>query len=70
MNASGELEVKSPLCAYEASQDVGGVVTLNLSPGKKVEHLGIKIQFIGRIDMVRRDILLKANIGNCSCASF
>jgi len=37
--------------AYEQYQDVSGVVTLHLAPGKKVEHLGIKIQFIGRIDM-------------------
>jgi vacuolar protein sorting-associated protein 26 len=37
--------------AYEQHQDVGGVVTLYLAPGKKIEHLGIKIQFIGRIDM-------------------
>ena len=37
--------------AYEQHQDVGGVVTLHLAPGKKIEHLGIKIQFIGRIDM-------------------
>ena len=40
---------------YEASQDVGGVVTLQIPPGKKLEHLGIKVQFIGRIDMVRDD---------------
>ena len=38
---------------YEASQDVGGFVTLQIPPGKKLEHLGIKVQFIGRIDMVR-----------------
>ena len=38
--------------AYEASRDVGGVVRLRVPPGKKVEHLGIKVQFIGRIDMV------------------
>jgi vacuolar protein sorting-associated protein 26 len=37
--------------AYEASQDVQGAVILRLPPGKKVEHLGIKVQFIGRIDM-------------------
>jgi hypothetical protein len=49
---TGELEVKSQLFAYEAKQDVGGVVTLHIAPGKKIEHLGIKIQFIGRIDMV------------------
>lgn len=50
--ASGEIEVKPSMFAYEAHQDVGGVVTLKLSPGKKLEHLGIKVQFIGRIDMV------------------
>lgn len=37
--------------AYEQHQDVGGIVRLYLTAGKKVEHLGIKIQFIGRIDM-------------------
>jgi vacuolar protein sorting-associated protein 26 len=37
--------------AYEASQDVEGVVVLRLPPGKKTEHLGIRVQFIGRIDM-------------------
>lgn len=39
------------LFAYEASQDVSGKVILSLPPGKKADHLGIKIQFIGRIDM-------------------
>lgn len=51
MTANGELEVRAPIVAYEQHQDVSGVVTLHLSPGKKLEHLGIKIQFIGRIDM-------------------
>lgn len=50
---TGEMEMKPQLYAYEAHQDVGGVITLHLAPGKKVEHLGIKVQFIGRIDMVR-----------------
>ena len=49
---TGEMEIKPQLFAYEAHQDVGGVITLHLAPGKKVEHLGIKVQFIGRIDMV------------------
>jgi len=39
------------LYAYDASENVSGTVTLTLPPGKKQEHLGIKIQFIGRIDM-------------------
>lgn len=47
------------LFAYEASQDVGGKVILSLPPGKKADHLGIKIQFIGRIDMVRVDYTAK-----------
>jgi hypothetical protein len=34
------------------SQDVQGVVNLILQPGKKYDHNGIKIQFLGRIDMV------------------
>lgn len=47
----GAMEIKPQLFAYEAHQDIGGIVTLQMSPGKKVEHLGIKVQFIGRIDM-------------------
>jgi vacuolar protein sorting-associated protein 26 len=42
-------KVKEPIYAYRADQDVSGKVILNCS--KKVEHLGIKVQFIGRIDM-------------------
>ncbi|KAL7578405.1 hypothetical protein ACA910_012802 [Epithemia clementina (nom. ined.)] len=41
----------SMIYAYEASQDIEGHVILTLPPGKKAEHLGIKLQFIGRIDM-------------------
>mmetsp|Transcript_13883 Transcript_13883/g.16865 ORF Transcript_13883/g.16865 Transcript_13883/m.16865 type:complete len:394 (-) Transcript_13883:140-1321(-) len=33
------------------SQDVQGVVHLIMQPGKKYDHNGIKIQFLGRIDM-------------------
>jgi hypothetical protein len=54
---TGELQPNSQLFSYEAHQDIGGVVSLHLAPGKKVEHLGIKIQFIGRIDMVRTCVL-------------
>eukprot|EP00548_Thalassiothrix_antarctica_P020329 CAMPEP_0194182592 /NCGR_PEP_ID=MMETSP0154-20130528/25540_1 /TAXON_ID=1049557 /ORGANISM="Thalassiothrix antarctica, Strain L6-D1" /LENGTH=365 /DNA_ID=CAMNT_0038898969 /DNA_START=98 /DNA_END=1191 /DNA_ORIENTATION=- len=39
------------LHAYEASQDIGGKIVFLLPSGKKTDHLGIKIQFIGRIDM-------------------
>jgi hypothetical protein len=40
------------LFAFEAAENVAGTVVLSLPPGKKWDHLGIKIQFIGRIDMV------------------
>jgi len=45
---------KEQLFAYEASQDVEGVVFLRLpmtGNNKGTEHLGITVQFIGRIDM-------------------
>lgn len=45
------VQQETTLFAYEQSQDIGGVITLQVAPGKKVEHLGIKVQFIGRIDM-------------------
>jgi vacuolar protein sorting-associated protein 26 len=52
MNSSGTSGGSGVLHAYEASQDVTGNVILRLPhAGKKFEHLGIKVQFIGRIDM-------------------
>ena len=48
----GEMQQQEQVYAYESHQDIAGVVTLHLAPGKKVEHLGIKVQFIGRIDTV------------------
>lgn len=37
--------------AYEASEDIEGRIVLLLPPGKRADHLGIKVQFFGRIDM-------------------
>lgn len=37
--------------AYGEQEDVQGVAHLILPQGKKFEHLGIKIQFVGRVDM-------------------
>lgn len=51
MPGGGQFQKETSLFAYEQHQDISGVVALYLAPGKKVEHLGIKIQFIGRIDM-------------------
>eukprot|EP00591_Stephanopyxis_turris_P001548 CAMPEP_0195510868 /NCGR_PEP_ID=MMETSP0794_2-20130614/3381_1 /TAXON_ID=515487 /ORGANISM="Stephanopyxis turris, Strain CCMP 815" /LENGTH=410 /DNA_ID=CAMNT_0040638375 /DNA_START=136 /DNA_END=1368 /DNA_ORIENTATION=- len=38
------------LYAYEENEDVEGVVTLSILPGKKAEHLGMKVEFVGRIE--------------------
>jgi vacuolar protein sorting-associated protein 26 len=51
MPGGGQFQQETELFAYGQHQDVSGIVSLYLPPGKKVEHLGIKIQFIGRIDM-------------------
>ena len=56
MSASSNMMVRSstaeqPLYIYQADADVQGSVVFRLPPGKKAEHLGIKVQFLGRIDM-------------------
>lgn len=51
MGITGEMEARQPMFAYEQHQDLSGMVVLHLAPGKKVEHVGIKVMFIGRIDM-------------------
>jgi hypothetical protein len=56
--------------AYESSQDVEGLVVLTLAAGKKIDHLGIKIQFIGRIDMVwimNVSIFIRITLTDASC---
>lgn len=56
MMSPSSAHTKDVLYAYEANHDVSGCIILRLpmnSSGsfKKMEHLGIKVQFIGRIDM-------------------
>jgi len=36
--------------AYEDKEDVRGTVNIAISPGKQVDHLGIKVEFVGRVD--------------------
>lgn len=36
---------------YEASEDIKGNIILSLPYGKRVDHLGIKVEFVGRITM-------------------
>jgi len=38
------------LYAYDANTDVEGIISLMVPPGKKVEHLGIRVEFVGRIE--------------------
>lgn len=35
--------------AYDSSQDINGIITLVIPNGKRYDHLGIKVQFVGRI---------------------
>jgi hypothetical protein len=45
----------APFYAYDGQHpDVQGIVNLILQPGKKYDHNGIKIQFLGRIEMVSK----------------
>ena len=37
---------------FSSDEDVLGEMTCNLPPGKKIEHVGIKIEFIGEIEIV------------------
>jgi len=44
-------EIHEEIYAYDAAMDVEGVITLSIPPGKKAEHLGMRVEFVGRIDM-------------------
>mmetsp|Transcript_48166 Transcript_48166/g.75227 ORF Transcript_48166/g.75227 Transcript_48166/m.75227 type:complete len:304 (-) Transcript_48166:191-1102(-) len=41
----------SSLLVFTDKDAVAGEVTLKLDPGKKIEHVGVKIEFIGMIEM-------------------
>mmetsp|Transcript_48624 Transcript_48624/g.72582 ORF Transcript_48624/g.72582 Transcript_48624/m.72582 type:complete len:354 (-) Transcript_48624:190-1251(-) len=45
------MPMNNQLFAIEAGQHVSGTIILSLPPGKKAEHLGIKVTFIGRVEM-------------------
>lgn len=42
---------KPMVYAYSDVQDIQGVVNLIIPHGKRYEHLGIKVQFLGRVDV-------------------
>ena len=46
------MDTNSVVYAYGDGQDVQGVIHFMLPPGKTYDHLGIKVQFLGRITMV------------------
>jgi len=48
--------VNDVVYAYDGEQDVSGCVHLTLPHGKSYEHLGVKIQFLGRIAMTEATI--------------
>lgn len=37
--------------AYRDEDDVKGIVNIAVPPGKKLDHLGIKVEYVGRIDL-------------------
>jgi vacuolar protein sorting-associated protein 26 len=39
------------LFLFVGSEDVGGTVTITPASGKKIEHQGIKVEFIGQIEL-------------------
>ena len=45
-------QIHEDVYAYDALMDVEGIITLSIPPGKKAEHLGMRVEFVGRIDMV------------------
>ncbi|CAI4043716.1 retromer subunit PEP8 SKDI_10G1610 [Saccharomyces kudriavzevii IFO 1802] len=45
--------MKESLPVYEDGESLGGIVTMRVRDGKKVDHLGIKVSIIGSIDMIK-----------------
>ncbi len=43
----------SVVYVYDVNEDIEGVVNLYLPPGKKTDHMGIKMHLFGRIELVR-----------------
>ena len=44
-----------PIFAYDETENIEGHVVLWLPPGKSLEHNGIKVQLLGRIDLMIQD---------------
>jgi hypothetical protein len=57
MGMAGQMQQQEQevIYAFGEMEDVRGVVHLRLPPGKKFDHLGVKVQFVGRVEMVSFD---------------
>ena len=42
----------SAIYVYDVNEDIEGLVNLYLPPGKKTDHMGIKMHLFGRIELV------------------
>lgn len=49
--SSADYKNANMIYAFEEKDDVSGMATISLAPGKRVDHLGIKVEFVGRIDL-------------------
>ncbi|CAI4044711.1 hypothetical protein SUVZ_10G1450 [Saccharomyces uvarum] len=52
-SSSSYKSMTESLPVYEDGESLGGIVTLRVRDGKKVDHLGIKVSIIGSIDMIK-----------------
>eukprot|EP01041_Mallomonas_annulata_P005615 gene5614-11332_t len=44
-------ESQEEICIFEGDETISGVAVIVLSPGKKLDHLGIKIEMVGQIEL-------------------
>ncbi|ODQ79277.1 hypothetical protein BABINDRAFT_8852 [Babjeviella inositovora NRRL Y-12698] len=53
--AKGKLQAKEKYPLYEDGETVRGTVTVRAKDGRRVDHLGIKVQLLGTIEVVHQD---------------
>eukprot|EP00163_Fabomonas_tropica_P018441 TRINITY_DN32767_c0_g1_i1.p1 TRINITY_DN32767_c0_g1~~TRINITY_DN32767_c0_g1_i1.p1 ORF type:complete len:296 (-),score=102.40 TRINITY_DN32767_c0_g1_i1:200-1087(-) len=44
-------DVTDTLVIYQSHEDIMGEVVVNITPGKRIEHQGVKVELIGQIEM-------------------
>ena len=50
---------------YLDGETVKGAVTIRPKDGKRLEHTGIKVQFVGTIGMIRQTYMCRARVLMC-----